>query len=163
MAHGEREVAWWRISYFIFAVGLSLILSVAFGDRLPNDPDTLGMIASIFAILSGVLIAVISILGDPSMLMDQSWRNSYVRANEVQRKLHRNTNVFVVYIILLAVLFSYMLSRPNDEWYWLAQRLAFFLTSVSFFVSLALPYSLIAIQRQRLAAAIEAMKKTHGS
>lgn len=154
----KRDIAWWRINFGLAIFVLSLFATINFGDRLPNTPDVIGIIATIFSILSGVLIAVISILGDPSMLMDQSWRHSYVRAKEVQRKLHRNTDVFVLYVVLLAVIFIYALMRESDPLYDFAQRVSFFLTIAAFLASLSLPYSLMAVQKQRLAAAIDNMK-----
>src|SRR4051794_6258078 len=98
-----RNVAWGRINFAIVAMAVAMITTIAFGGRLENDTGTIGIIATVFSILSGVLIAVISILGDPSMIMDQSWRHSYVKASEVQRKLHRNTDIFLLYVVLLAV------------------------------------------------------------
>lgn len=156
-----RKFAWTRINFGIFSVAVSLIATIAFGDRLANDSGTIGVIATIFSILSGVLIAVISILGDPSMIMDQSWRQSYLKSGEIQRKLHRNTDVFVLYVVLLAACFSFSLLKSEDWLFFWNQRICFFLTILAFLASLSLPYSLKAIQSQRLAEAIEAMKKAN--
>lgn len=155
-----RGIAWTRINFTIGSGAVALIATAAFGDRLTNDAGVLGIIATIFSILSGVLIAVISILGDPSMIMDQSWRHSYVKASEVQRKLHRNTDIFVLYVTLLGCLLIFALMKVDDPLYWFVQRASFFLTVLGFFASLALPYALTAIQKQRLEAAVDAARKS---
>jgi hypothetical protein len=151
---GKRSIAWLRIAGVILAVGLSFGFTYFFGATLTNKPDVLSFIASIFSILAGVLIAVISILGDPSMLLDQSWRHSYLSAGETQRKIHRQTDIFVVYVSLLMTLFVFLLTDPEAKIFWYVQHLAFFLTTLAFFASLSLPYTLRAIQKNRLNKAI---------
>ena len=155
-----RGIAWTRINFTIATCALSVIATAAFGDRLSNDVGVIGIIATIFSILSGVLIAVISILGDPSMIMDQSWRHSYVRASEVQRKLHRHTDIFVLYVALLGFILVFALMKIDDPLYWLVQKISFFLTVAGFIASFALPYALTAIQKQRLEVAIDAARKS---
>lgn len=155
----KRNIAWVRISYFLLALAASTGLTALFGGKISNDPQLLGVIAAIFAILSGVLIAIISILGDPSMIMDKSWRLNYLTANETQRKLHRKIDVFVLYIALLAGVFWFALVDDKaSSIYWWLQRAVFFLTVASFFASLSLPFSLIDIQKKRLQSAINQMK-----
>ncbi|QRI63627.1 hypothetical protein JQ506_22985 [Shinella sp. PSBB067] len=140
------------------AVILSAAVTVFFGDRLTNGADVLSFIATIFSILAGVLIAVISILGDPSMLLDQSWRHSYLSATETQRKIHRQTDVFIVYVVLLISLFVFMLADPKATSFWYIQHATFFLTVLAFIASLTLPYSLRSIQKTRLDKAIEQIR-----
>lgn len=151
-------MAWSRLIGVGMAIALSAAASVAFGGSLSNAPEVVAVIASIFSILAGVLIAVISILGDPSMIMDQSWRHSYLNARETQRKLHRNTDIFVLYVVILVSLFAFLLVDSSASWFWIPQKLMFFLVVLGFIAALVLPYSLIQIQRQRLNDAIEAKK-----
>lgn len=157
-ARPVRSIAWGRIIYFVVACFVSIAISYLFGDRLTNGADQIGIIATVFSILSGVLIAVVSILGDPSMLMDQSWRHNYLRTIEIQRKLHRNTDVFLLYILLLSSLFAFSIVDPKDQIYWNMQRVVLFLTTLSFIVSFTLPQTLKNIQKQRLDSAIASMK-----
>jgi hypothetical protein len=140
------------------AICLSGGLTYFFGDLLTNKTDVLGIVATIFSILAGVLMAVISILGDPSMLLDQSWRHSYFSATETQRQLHRQTDIFVIYVVLLIGLFVFMLCDVLSPWFWYVQRGVFFLTSLAFIASLSLPYTLKTIQRRRLQRIIDGMK-----
>ncbi len=147
-------MAWRRIIGTVMAVAIASIVTYFFGSLLKNEADVLSFIASIFSILAGVLIAVISILGDPSMLLDHSWRHSYLSAAETQRKIHRQTDIFIVYVSLLISLFVFMLVDPAGDLYWYIQHLSFFLTTLAFMASLSLPYTLRAIQKTRLDRAV---------
>ena len=155
---GARETDWGRVIGTAAAVLVAAGATVFFGSGLSNEPDVLSFIATIFSILAGVLIAVISILGDPSMLLDQSWRHSYLSATETQRKIHRQTDIFIVYVVLLISLFVFMLIDPASRAYWYMQRVTFFLTVLAFIASLSLPFSLRAIQKTRLDKAIEQIR-----
>lgn len=151
----RRKTAWRRIIGSIASVLIALVTTYFFGGALSNQPDVLSFIASIFSILAGVLIAVISILGDPSMLLDHSWRHSYISAGETQRKIHRQTDIFIVYVGLLISLFIFLLTDEKTNFYWYIQHIAFFLTALAFMASLTLPYTLRAIQKTRLDRAIK--------
>lgn len=155
---GDRNLARGRIVWAALSVLASGVATYFFGDMLSNDPDVLGVIAAIFSILAGVLIAVVSILGDPSMLLDQSWRHSYLSAEETQRKIHRQTDVFLIYVVLLITLFAFMLCVESSDVYRPLQLATFFLTTLAFFASLSLPFTLRAIQKTRLDRAIAHLK-----
>ncbi len=88
------------------------------------------------------------------MLMDKSWRHSYLSASETQRKLHRQTDIFNLYIVLLAALFAFALIPAGSTYFSWVQAIVFFLTLMGFFASFSLPFTLKAIQKQRLDKAI---------
>lgn len=154
----HREVATGRILWIAVSLIASGVATYFFSHLMTNRPDLLGVIAAIFSILAGVLIAVISILGDPSMLLDQSWRHSYLSASETQRKIHRQTDVFIIYVVLLVSLFAFMLCPMSAVVYRPLQAATFFLTALAFFASLSLPFTLRAIQKTRLDRAIGHLK-----
>ncbi len=89
------------------------------------------------------------------MLLDNSWRHSYLSAAETQRKIHRQTDIFIVYVSLLMSLFVFMLVGRSSTLYWYVQHIAFFLTVLAFIASLSLPYTLRAIQKTRLERAVK--------
>ncbi|WP_147283653.1 hypothetical protein [Bosea caraganae] len=154
----ERKPAYGRIILSFSFLCLSVVLTVFFSSSLTNKPDVLAVIAAIFAILAAVLIVIISILGDPSMLLDQSWRHSYLSATETQRQIHRQTDIFIVYILLLVSIFVFMLCVDGTFIYRAMQVVSFFLTSLAFLASMTLPFSLRSIQRRRLDNAIAHLK-----
>ncbi|HKQ44266.1 MAG TPA: hypothetical protein VJS47_02640 [Rhizomicrobium sp.] len=153
-----RSFAFGRIASIGAAVIISAALTWKFADRLNNEPDVLGIIATIFSILAAALIAIISILGDPSMLIDHSWRYNTLAAAETQRKLHRKTDIFVLYIVILGLLFAFLLTPAYCDAYAWMQKIVFLFVVLGFLASLTLPQSLKEIQRKRLNDAI-AQKK----
>lgn len=154
-----RSIAWGRVMYAVASIVASGVLTYLYGDHLHNTTDIITVIAAVFSILAGVLIAIVSILGDPSMLMDQSWRHTYLSSLEIQRKLHRKIDVFVLYIVILAALFVFaMLDDRTTNFYKIVQKIVFFLSVMGFFASLSLPFSLVKIQKDRLAAAIKSAR-----
>lgn len=155
----KRKLAVPRIIWGCASVAVAAVSTWLYGGLLTNEPSLIGVVASIFSILAGVLIAVISILGDPSMLLDQSWRHSYLSAGEMQRSIYRQTDVFLMYIILLLALFAFMICPADAVIYPYLQHSTFFLTVLAFCISLGLPFTLRGIQRARLERAIAHLKK----
>ncbi|MEO9337275.1 hypothetical protein ABFT80_07555 [Mesorhizobium sp. SB112] len=158
MSDLKRKISYGRILYAIFGIIISAFLGYYFSDRLENKADALSYIATVFSILAGVIIAIISILGEPTMILESSWRKDFIAARETQRKLHRHTDIFILYVILLAFLFVFSLSQQNDKYYKYIQFVCFFLTCFSFWISLSLPSSLKEIQKKRMEDAISAKK-----
>jgi cytochrome bd-type quinol oxidase subunit 2 len=147
------------VYYAAFAIFVAGVLTYYFARYLHNTAEMIAVIAAVFSILAGVLIAVVSILGDPGMLMDQSWRYNYLASKEIQRKLHRNIDIFVLYIVILIALFIFaMITDKASKFYAIMQGTMFFLCAVGFFASVSLPFSLVRIQRDRLDAAIKSAK-----
>ncbi len=155
----QRSIAWGRLAYTVSSVIGASVLTYYFGCELQNTSEIITVIGSVFSILAGVLIAIVSILGDPSMLMDQSWRHSYLASREIQRKLHRKVDIFVLYILILAALFVFAMLTKASPLYVYVQHATFFLTVLGFFASASLPFSLVKIQKDRLDAAIKARAK----
>ena len=164
----KRSIAWGRILYALGSCAVSGVLSFYFGGMLQNTSEMITVIAAIFSILAGVLIAVVSILGDPGMLMDQSWRYNYLASKEIQRKLHRKIDIFILYILILGALFVFAMLPNKSEGpyagaYVISQYTVFFLCVLGFLASLSLPFSLVKIQRDRLDAAIDNAKARLGN
>ncbi|MBB5703447.1 hypothetical protein FHS76_003350 [Ochrobactrum daejeonense] len=158
----KREIEYGRIAYAASGVLISLGLSYLFSDRLKNTADIISYVATVFSILAGVVIAIVSILGEPSMIAESSWRKDFYAAKEIQRKIHRHTDVFVLYIVLLSALFVFSLLSPSDSIFKYIQSSCFFLISLSFWMSLSLPFSLKAIQQKRMNKAIASRQKSQG-
>lgn len=153
-----RRMAWARISYAIFAFIVSCIVTYLFWSDFHNKSEVIGILTSVFSILARVLIAIVSILGDPGMLMDQSWRSNYIRSGEIQRKLHRKIDIFLLYILILFCAFIFlMIENQDSQLYKIFQIIVLFLSVLGFIFSFLLPYSLIEIQRERLNRAIQSM------
>lgn len=121
------------------------------GEVLNNSEAVLSGIIDVFAILAAVLVAVISIIGDPSMLMPGNWRVGHEHAKDIQKRISRFSHLFTVYIaILLLVIIAQIVDKADIEpMYYVFNALAG-LTVFGFLLSVPLPYSLMSIQRERM-------------
>jgi hypothetical protein len=155
-----RDFAWGRILFLFVSISASAYLTYKFGSYFDNGTDAISIVATIFSILAGVLMALISILGDPSMIIDSTWRTASLKIEENQRELHRKNDIFVVYIALLCSLFLFEIT-PKTEYklYSAVQHVSFFLAIFSFFASFSLPFSLMNIQRKRLNNTLNQLKQ----
>ena len=116
-------------------------------------------IISVFSILAGVLVAVISIIGDPSMLLSGNWRIGYEHAKDIQKKIGNYANLIAIYVLVLIGVLIAIILKDNDaqgfKWFYAA---LLGLTTWGLLLSLPLPYSLMAIQKERMEEEIKRRK-----
>ena len=113
-----------------------------------------------------VLIIVITIIGDPIMIQEGSWRVAEGGHDTMRHRLFSHIALFLLYLITIAVLFvgaildkaldSHSISKSIVEWIYL------FLGITSFLLTFALPVSLWNMQKARYEAEIERRRKQTG-
>ena len=132
---------------------------VGLGDALRVSEKPSEYIASTFSILAASLFAVISIVGDPSMLLPGSWRTAWKSAKEIQVRLMRLTYLFALYLVVLALLVvsEVVESEQVASLYFVHDLLAYF-SLFAFLLSIWLPFEIREIQTQRLEQEINARK-----
>ena len=108
------------------------------------------LIATFFSILAGFLIAITTVLGDPSILARRTWRAGEISRGHVERELLRQKLLFVLYLMTLGLL---MVAAVADD---TAARLTkvveyiyLGLGTFAFLLSLGLLWSLMKIQLDR--------------
>ncbi|MBL4907382.1 MAG: hypothetical protein JKX94_08020 [Sneathiella sp.] len=129
--------------------------------RISNKPSE--YIGLTFSILAASLFAVISIVGDPSMLLSGNWRQAWKGAKDIQLRLMRLTYLFVLYLVVLALLVASEIVEYNamESWYFVHDVLAF-VAVFSFLISVWLPFEIKEIQISRLEKEIAARKNRTG-
>ena len=144
--------------YIILSSLASLLVAWKWGVLLKSSEASFDGIIAVFSILAGVLVAVISIVGDPSMLIPGNWRVGHEHAKDIQNKIARFSHLFSIYIITIFLVLFVQVAKINgldrDYFY---QILAFFVL-FGFLLSLPLPYSLMAIQKERMSEEIRRRK-----
>lgn len=159
MTRKKTVVEW---PYLIF-VGGSLaagMIAFAFGhDLIHENAEATQVIVTVFSILAGFLIAIMTLLGDQSVLPG-SWRIAETTRLKIQTKLIRQKWLFYVYLVTLTVIFVATLVRPTlpDVTVWL-ERTYLGLATTSFLLSFSLPSTLMAVQMERVEAVIGARRK----
>lgn len=145
----------------IVAIGVpALAVWAGLGDAIRVSEKPSEYIATTFSILAASLFAVISIVGDPSMLLPGSWRSAWSSAKDIQTRLMRLTWLFTLYLIVLALLVaSEIIESEKIEWLYFVHSILAFAALFAFIVSLWLPFEIREIQTKRLEQEINARKE----
>lgn len=148
--------------YGVFSIASGVLVSL-FGDKFfSGNEDATQVIVTVFSILAGFLIAVMSLLGDQSILPG-SWRMSVASKSAIQTKLIRHKWLFYLYLLTLAVIFvSTLIKKELPEWNFYLEKAYFGLATTAFLLSFRLPSSLMSVQMGRIDAVI-GMRKSNSS
>lgn len=152
----HKKFSWKYFSFGIVALG-SGILAGTFGHSLIADNDSAtNIIVTVFSILAGFLIAVMTLLGDQSVLPG-SWRIAEAKMYAIKVQLVRQKWLFYSYLGTLALIFlAALLEKQFPTVVTYIERLYFGLSVTSFCMSFRLPSTLMEVQLERVNAVIEA-------
>jgi hypothetical protein len=113
-----------------------------------------------FTVFAGFLVAVMVIIGDPTMIPAGSWRVAEDRRDSVERKLIRHMWLFWIYLGVIGLIFLISVLKDAkfnyiDEIRSYVERAYMFMAVFSFLLTLALPKMVSDVQRARVDAEIE--------
>lgn len=152
---------------FITLCAVAAVAAAAYGQPyVHHNADLVLVIVTVFTVFAGFLIAVITILGDPTMIPDGSWRIAESRRDNIERRLRTHVWLFVLYLLTIGLLFvGVLVQGALDDHHqvriWI-ERLYLFFGVFSFLLSFALPVSLMTLQRSRVDAEIERRRARDG-
>ena len=136
------------------------ILVAIFGTKFfAGNEEATQVIVTVFSILAGFLIAVMSLLGNQSIIPG-SWRMSEASKKQIETKLVRHKWLFYIYLLTLAVIFVSTLIKddlPICNLYF--EKVYFGLATTAFLLSFRLPSSLMSVQMDRIEAVVGMRKK----
>lgn len=154
---GNRD--WWRIGKLAGAIIVSGAVGYFFQPMVADNTDAVNTVVTIFSILAGFLIAVITLIAEPTLRQAKNWQELQLMKRTVQRKLFRQKLLFFLYLITLGVaLGTFLVPDAQTE---LLRRLETVFLGLATFVFLAsfdLPGSLMKIQMERYEAEMDATK-----
>ena len=142
----------------------AMILTLYNGDRFAqNNADALRILIMVFSILAGILIAIITLIGDPDSLYGGSWRIASIHRRQILRRLRRYRILFYVYLMVITLAFCTTLLRgpePNPLSGISAgcERFALGLGVGALVWSFGLPSAIINAHKERLNQAVEGRK-----
>jgi hypothetical protein len=156
-------IAWRRISFFAIAVAAG-VLGAAYGQCLIHGNDlAINVIVTVFSILAGFLIAIMTIMGDPGIFGSRSWRANEKNRRKIFNQLVRQKWMFYLYLITLGLIFTASLIEtilPNVL-IWV-ERIYLGTAITAFILSLGLPSALMNIQLARQDDLIREKRKDCG-
>jgi hypothetical protein len=128
-----------------------------------KNADLVLILVTVFTVFAGFLIAVITIIGDPIMIREGSWRVAEDGREQMQARLFWHIVLFVLYLITIGLLFvGVILERALDEhnlWRIWFERAYLFAGVSSFLFTFALPGALLQMQQARYDAEIDRRRR----
>ena len=157
-----------RIAFFVACIIFSA-LGAYYGEPFMGDKtDPILVLVTVFTVFAGFLVAIITVLGDPSMLPPGSWRTAENRRDEIEARLIRHTYLLVLYLVVLVLLFVGVIAKNAPDTVisavakvWITRTYLFF-GIASFVATFALPASLLKLQMARADADIEQRRLKDG-
>lgn len=127
-------------------------------DFVHDNEKARDVIVTVFSILAGFLIAIMTLLGDQSVLPG-SWRIAQAQRDAIRAKLIRQKWLFYFYLITLTLIFAHTLvvAKFPCTAMWI-ERAYFGFAVTSFLLSFKLPSTLMQVQTDRIDAVIGARK-----
>lgn len=151
-----QDIDWWRMAKLILALAISAFIGWRFQPMVANNPDAVNTVVTIFSILAGFLIAVITFIAEPTLQAAKNWEELQQMKETVRRKLFRQKILFFLYLLTLGIALAMYLTPPTScmilQW---LQTVFLGLATFVFLASFSLPGSLMKIQMDRYEAALE--------
>lgn len=117
-----------------------------------NNDLAIGVVVNVFSVLSGFLVTVMVLLGEPTLFTGLRRMEVASRRKNFYQGLARQKWLFILYMVVLGVLFSSaLLSKGGGSGVvvtWL-ERVYLSLAVFAFILSLMLPHRLMSLQQAR--------------
>ncbi len=146
----KRDISYVRIGWFIF--GLVAGVFVAYHSTI--NIEALRIVATAFAILSGMLIAIMAVIGDPLSLSEGNARLASGLRRESGRKLQRFRALFYVYLVVIALAF-YVSLNTNLPYIEYLNRFTLIIATAALIWSFSLPGWIYRVQMDKLDNEVE--------
>lgn len=156
MADSSMQIDWWRSAKLSIALGVAGFIGYRFQPMVSNNPDAVNTVVTIFSILAGFLIAVITFIAEPTLQAAKNWYELQQMKATVKRKLFRQKILFFLYLLTLGTALAMYLTPATSvrvlKW---MQTVFLGLATFVFLASFSLPSSLMKIQMERYEVALE--------
>jgi len=159
MAAKSGNQDWWRIGKLAGAIVVSGAVGYLFQPMVAHNTNAVNTVVTIFSILAGFLIAVITLIAEPTLKQAKNWQELQLMKKTVQRKLFRQKLLFFLYLITLGVaLGTFLVPDAQAELRRWLETVFLGLATFVFLASFDLPGSLMKIQMERYEAEMDATK-----
>jgi hypothetical protein len=130
-----------------------------FQPMVAHNADAVNTVVTIFSILAGFLIAVITLIAEPVLKQAKDWTELQAMKKTVERKLFRQKLLFFLYLVTLGVALGTFLVPDTQPCVQKWLEVGFLgLATFVFLASFELPGSLMRLQMERYEAEMEATK-----
>lgn len=152
-----------KVKYGVCVVLWSFLASWFGQPLIHGNQDAINVIVTVFSILAGFLVAVITLVGDPKSLPSGSWQVARLGSDLTYNRLIRHKWLFKAYLItLFLIFFSIVVKSKFTKTQIILEYIYMFFASISCFLSFKLPTALMELQRERIEHEIEERRKKEG-
>lgn len=131
-------------------VAASAVMGWCWQPYFHGNSEALATIVTVFSILAGFLIAIISIVGDSALIGRGTWRRDHYVIEAIKRRLIRHKLTFHLYLLVLSLAFVIqLLDIPAAALVWF-ERATLSVAIFAFLVSFSLPDQLLKEQIRKL-------------
>lgn len=152
-----------KIKFAVCVALWSFLVACLSQPLIHGNQDAINVIVTVFSILAGFLIAVITLVGDPKSLPSGSWRAAKLGSELTYNRLNRHKWLFYLYLVSLFLIFISIVIKSSFPVLQISIEYAymFFATAATFF-SFKLPAGLMQLQQERIEQEIEERKRMEG-
>lgn len=159
----KRQLDFDKIKYAIAVTLWGIIGSFYTKPLIEGNQDAINVIVTVFSILAGFLIAVITLVGDPRSLPSGGWQVARLGSDLTYNRLTRHKWLFYIYLIALVLVFSSMLLKSKfKEANLVVEYIYLFFSIIAFILSFKLPSTLMELQRERIEQEISERRRLEG-
>lgn len=152
----------------VFFISMSFVVACAVGyfgqPFIHNNDLAIGVVVNVFSVLSGFLVTVMVILGEPTLFTGLRRREVASQRKNFYQRLARQKWLFILYLLVLGVLFAAAILSKSDDMkgfvVWL-ERLYLTFAVFAFILSLTLPHRLMMLQQARFDELFKTGSKTN--
>ncbi|TMO54108.1 hypothetical protein [Pseudoalteromonas phenolica] len=128
-----------------------------------GNQDAINIIVTVFSILAGFLIAVITLVGDPKSLPSGGWQVAQLGSTSTNNRLVRKKYLFYCYLITLFMIFAAVLMKKSfPQVIILLEYIYLFFGFIGSILSFKLPAALLELQNERIQNEINERRKKEG-
>ncbi len=169
----SKSKKYWRIGtmkrylFFLICVCSGALGAYYAQPYMHGNADAVLIIITVFTVFAGFLIAIITIIGDPIMIKEGSWRIAEGGREEMNHRLLMHISLFVLYLVTIGLLFAGSILDKAITCHeslikiWV-DRAYLFIGITSFFLTFGLPAALMEMQKARYDAEIERRRQEAG-
>lgn len=152
------KLAWGYIIFVVICLSIGVIAFI-FGEPLMQvTGDATQVAVTLFSILAGFLIAIMTLLGDHAAVPG-SWRIAEGKRKKINQQLYRQQALFVIYLITLSMIFVHEIIEDQFiEFASFLERVYYSFSVFALLLSFSLPNTLRRLQSERADAIVEARR-----
>lgn len=137
-----------------------ILLSYLGQPFIHGNQDAVNIIVTVFSILAGFLVAVITLVGDPKSLPSGSWRAAELGSVLTYNRLVRKKWLFNAYLVTLFLIFITVLLKDKFPTLVIVLEYIYvFFASIACILSFKLPSALLELQSERIENEITERRK----